>query len=94
MKHCKHCPVCTHLASALDRVTAENARLVQACEALLADRGAEALAERARIAAHALETQTQYAEMHDSYDEGAYDALNSIIHFIDLTARGAHLEDQ
>jgi len=51
MKHCKHCPMCTHLASALDRVTAENARLVQACEALLANRDAEALAERRRIAA-------------------------------------------
>lgn len=29
-----------HLAAALDRVTAENARLVQACDALLAERAA------------------------------------------------------
>lgn len=39
-----------HLAAALDRVTAENARLVQVCEALWATRDAEALAERERIA--------------------------------------------
>ncbi len=39
-----------HLAAALDRVTAENARLVQSCEALVADRDAAALAERERIA--------------------------------------------
>lgn len=40
-----------HLAAALDRVTQENARLVQVCEALVADRDAEALAEREKIVA-------------------------------------------